>query len=80
MNNDKLSLLLGTCIVPGIIESLAVPEDRQADLVDQLYGSKLYVLLSDDASSMWHLSPVLLGQLFKEELATGTFDVPEEQS
>ena len=74
---DGLSTLLGVSIVPAVLASAQVdnPDD-----VARFYRSKLYSLLSDAETGMWHLSPKILADLYKEELATGDFDIPEEQS
>jgi hypothetical protein len=80
MDTDRLSLLLGTCIVPGILDSLNIPQGKQVESIDTFYQSKLYELLSDPATGMWHLSPCLLADLYQEEQQRGYFDMPEEQS
>ena len=72
-SQDRLSVLLGTCIVPAVLEAAQV----SADGIDAFYRSKLYALLGDASSGMWHFSPVLLAQMYLEELHTGTFEVPE---
>jgi hypothetical protein len=77
MNDEKFSVLLGVSIVPMILESLHIASSTD---IDRFYQSGLYALLSDQATAMWHLSPVLLGQLYNDEVETGSFEVPEEQS
>jgi hypothetical protein len=77
MNEDQFSVLLGVSIVPAIFEALGV--DGTTD-IDRFYQSKLYALLGDPATGMWHLSPALLAQLYNEELEAGSFEIPEEQS
>jgi hypothetical protein len=80
MDADRLSLLLGTCIVPGILDSLDIPQGKQVENIDALYQSELYESLSNPATGMWHLSPHLLADLYREERETGHFETPEEQS
>jgi hypothetical protein len=77
MSDQHLTTLLGICIVPAILEILNIDD---AVGIDRFYQSKLYALLSDSDTAMWHLSPALLAQLYNEELETGSFEVPEEQS
>jgi hypothetical protein len=80
MDADRLSVLLGTCIVPSILDSLNIPQSEQIEGIDAFYRSKLYEALSDPATGMWHLSPYLLADLYREEQRVGYFEVPEEQS
>ncbi|WP_080798005.1 hypothetical protein [Arabiibacter massiliensis] len=77
LSNDRLSTLLGISIVPAVLEAAGIdgPEG-----IEEFYRSKLYGLLSDPQTAMWHLSPQTLATLYVEERSTGTFDVPEEQS
>jgi hypothetical protein len=39
-----------------------------------------FAILSNREIAMWHLSPALLAQLYNDELETGSFAIPEEQS
>lgn len=77
ITRDRLSTLLGISIVPAILE--AVDADGPDD-VEAFYKSKLYQLLSDPQTGMWHLSSQTLASLYAEERETGTFPLPEEQS
>jgi hypothetical protein len=77
MNDAHLPTLLGISIVPAILENLRIQDPND---IDRFYRSKLYALLGDPNTAMWHLSPALLAQLYNEELEVGSFEVPEEQS
>lgn len=77
MDANRLSVLLGTCIVPSV---LALVNSQNLQEIDAFYRSKLYALLSDEKTGMWHLSPRTLADLYEEERKTGSFDPPEEQS
>ena len=80
MGEEKLSALLGTAIVPAIIDCLtAGGEDYQA-MLDQFYRSKLFSQLSEPATGLWHLSAATLAEMYNEERQFGDFSVPEEQS
>ena len=42
------------------------------------YSSELYAMMENEASKLWHLSPLTLHELFEEELANGHINYPEE--
>jgi len=42
------------------------------------YNSALYAMLENEASKLWHLSPLTLYELFEEGLETGNINYPEE--
>ena len=44
-----------------------------------LYNSKLYQLLEDNDTKLWHLSYPILYDMLEEELTTGEITFPEEQ-
>ena len=78
-NQEKLNILL-TFITPGIIQMLAnarsiTPE--AAAII--LYNSRLYRLLEDEKTKLWHLGYPLLYDMLEEELTTGEITFPEEQ-
>ena len=77
MTDDKLSVLLGTAIVPAVLEAVGQPTDEE---IGAFYRSALYSGLSDARTGLWHLSPATLAQMYADERATGAFKVPEEQS
>jgi hypothetical protein len=80
MNEDRLTALLGISIVPAILETLDTPDGSYASELERFYASKLFALLGNPATALWHLSPATLAQMYNEELETGSFTIPEEQS
>ena len=79
VNQENLNTLL-TFTTPGIIQLLVdvrriTPE--AAAMI--LYNSKLYDLLEDEKTKLWHLGYPLLYDMLEEELATGEITFPEEQ-
>lgn len=44
-----------------------------------LYNSRLYSLLEDEETKLWHLSYPILYDMLEEELTTGKIIFPEEQ-
>ena len=78
MTPEKLSALL-TVINPSIVQ--LIMENRKLTNIDALtllYNSALYEMLENEASKLWHLSPLTLYELLEEELVTGNINYPEE--
>jgi len=78
MTQEKLSALL-SILAPSIIQLII--ENRKMtniEAVNLLYNSLLYEMLENEASKLWHLSPLILYELLEEELNTGKIDYPEE--
>jgi hypothetical protein len=67
--------LLVPLIIDEIIKMRNVSEVTAFDL---LYSSFLYKKLENEATKLWHLSPLTLAALLTEELETGTITFPEE--
>ena len=79
MNNEKLSVLLGTCLIPGIAEALAVSDEGMSEFLDKLYRSEFYDILSRLETGAWRLSAVTLAGIYLGEVENGILDWPEEQ-
>ena len=78
MSNEKLSALL-TLINPSIIQ--LIMENKSLSNIEAtklFYNSELYAMMENEASKLWHLSPLTLYELFEEELTTGNINYPEE--
>ena len=78
MTPEKLSALLAIlnpAVIQLIIENKKI---KSIEAVKLFYNSSLYKMLENEASKIWHLSPLTLYELLAEELATGTINYPEE--
>jgi len=80
MTNEKLSSLLGICIIPAIVQELKIPEEQQIEFLNHFYQSKLYEMLINAETAVWHLSAATLAEIYEYEQETGILDLPEEQS
>jgi hypothetical protein len=49
---------------------------RENDAMNKLYTSALYAALEDEKTKIWHFSVPMLYELYKAEIATGTFELP----
>jgi hypothetical protein len=76
---ENLNVTL-TFITPGIIQLLMDNRRVTAEGASiLLYNSKLYKLLEDEGTKLWHLSYPMLYDMLEEELTTGEITFPEEQ-
>ena len=79
MDKEKFAALLPffvTDLIAKIIERKNISQD---EAISQLYYSRLYFLLEDEQTKIWHYSTEKLFQLFEEEFNTGEFELPEYQ-
>jgi len=78
MTPEKFSALLAI-INPSVIQ--LIMNNRKlsnTEAVTLFYNSDLYAMLENEASKLWHLSPLTLYELLEEELTTGNINYPEE--
>ena len=76
---ENLNVTL-TFITPGIIQLLMDNRRVTAEGASiLLYNSKLYKLLEDEGTKLWHLSYPMLYDMLEEELTKGEITFPEEQ-
>jgi hypothetical protein len=79
MNNVDVSLLLGTCLIPGILEEFNIPNDKVVEFIDKFYRSRLFNLMKEEKTAVWHLSARTLADIYSEEQKTGKLNLPEFQ-
>ncbi len=77
--DKKINTLLGTAIIPQIID-LIIKNDGESDIqvIEKFYSSKTYEALSDAETDVWHLSPLPIYNMWKYEVQTGNLVFPEE--
>jgi len=78
MTPEKFSALL-TILNPAVVQ--LIMDNKSLNSIEAttlFYSSSLYAMLENEASKLWHLSPVTLYELLEEELSTGTINYPEE--
>ena len=78
MSPGKLSALLAI-LNPSIVQ--LIMDNKKLTNIEAttlFYNSGLYAMLENEASKLWHLSPLTLYELFEEELTTGSINYPEE--
>ena len=77
MNKAKFEALL-PFIVAALLQKITEREKiSQDEAFSRLYGSRLYCVLDNEKTKVWHYSSEKLFQLFKDEMATGKLELPE---
>lgn len=77
--SDKQFKAILTLILPKLISTISDKENiNEIEATNQLYQSKLYTLLEDENTKLWHFSPLTLYNMYKEEKKTGHITFPEE--
>ena len=78
--DEKFTRMLGVIIVPQIIDIIIQNEKiKEEDALNAFYQSKTYNLLENEESKLWHLSPLAIYSIYKQEKETGELDLPEGQ-
>ena len=78
MADKKFEAIL-TLLVPQIISLIC--ENYPLDEITasrEFYESKVYSLLEQEDTKLWHFSPLTLFNMFDEEKRTGDCQMPEE--
>lgn len=78
MGAEQFGAVMGVLveqIVHLITENYAYDEVTASN---EFYNSKVYALLEQEETKLWHFSPLTLFKLFDEEQKMGTFELPEE--
>lgn len=77
MEQNKFEAML-VLIVPKVIE-LIVNKHRidEVSATKKFYESRLYSLLEEEDTKLWHLSPLTLYNMYDEEVKNGTITFPE---
>lgn len=78
MEKKKFEAML-VLLVPQVIH--LITENYSYDEVTaskEFYESRVYSLLEEEDTKLWHLSALTLFNMFDEEKRTGTFIFPEE--
>ena len=78
MADKKFEAIL-TLLVPQVIHLICenYPLDEMT-ASREFYESKVYSLLEQEDTKLWHFSPLTLFNMFDEEKRTGDFQMPEE--
>jgi len=78
MTPEKFSALLAILNPPVVQLLMDTRKLTAVEAATLFYNSSLYAMLENEASKLWHLSPLTLYELLEEELTTGNINYPEE--
>lgn len=78
MNAEQYSAIIGL-IVPEVVRLIAEKYScNEVTAAEEFYRSRVYTILEQEQTKLWHFSPLTLFNMFEEEKKTGSFVVPEE--
>ena len=78
MEQKKFEAVL-KLLIPQVIHLIA--ENGKIDEVTasrDFYNSKVYELLENEETKLWHFSPLTLFNMYDDEIKTGVLNFPEE--
>lgn len=77
IDNKLLGILV--ILVPQVIKEIMDNENiSENTAIENFYNSKVYSVLENEKTKLWHLSPKALYELYKQEVKNGKIDFPEE--
>lgn len=77
--DEKFQAILGVAVVPATVALIVEKEGMdEVSAIRAFYGSKTYESLADEATKVWHFSPLTLYWMWKGEQETGQVLFPEE--
>ncbi|MBR6683300.1 MAG: hypothetical protein IKL38_03055 [Firmicutes bacterium] len=77
MEQKKFEAML-VLIVPQVVHLIAENYDlTEVEAAKSFYESKVYSVLEQEDTKLWHLSPLTLFSMYDEEQKTGEISFPE---
>jgi hypothetical protein len=78
MNNTKFPLILEMKVSDLVNLYISSKNVTLDEALDTVYHSKLYKILEQEETKIWHHSPFLLLNCLNQELKTGKLECPDE--
>ncbi len=77
--NEKFNSVLSIALIPETI-ALIVEKEGLDDItaINEFYRSRVYDLLSNEETKIWHFSPMTVYNMWKHEKETGEVVFSEE--
>ena len=72
---ESMLILIVPAVVKMIVENNHIDEIEASD---RFYNSRVYEKLEQEETKLWHLSPLMLYDMFEQEQKTGEIVFPEE--
>ena len=77
--DEKFNTVLSIALIPRTVALIAQKEGLDdITAINEFYQSKVYDLLSEEETKMWHYSPMTVYMMWKHEKETGEVVLPEE--
>ena len=77
--DEKFHAILSVALIPQTVALIAEKEGvDDLEALRAFYGSKVYELLANEETKLWHYSPLTLYTMWKHEQETGNIVFPEE--
>lgn len=77
--DEKFNSILSIAIIPQVVSLIAEKENiEEIEALNEFYKSKIYSLLADEKTSIWHYSSLMIYNMWKYEKETGKVLFPEE--
>lgn len=77
--DEKFNSVLSIAIIPQTVALIAEKENvDEIKAMDEFYQSKVYSLLAEEETKLWHFSPLTVYTMWKCEKERGEVLFPEE--
>lgn len=77
--DEKFNSVLSITIIPQTIAYIAKKEHiDEMKAMNDFYQSKVYAMLTQEETKMWHYSPLSVYNMWRHEKETGEVLFPEE--
>ncbi len=77
--DEKFNSVLSITIIPQTVSLIAEKEHiDEMKAMNEFYQSKVYAMLAEEETKMWHYSPLTVYNMWKHEKETGEVLFPEE--
>ena len=77
--DKRFHSILSIILIPQVLDLIVQNEGLdEVSAVNVFYQSRVYSLLSNEETKMWHFSPMTLYKMWKDEKETGEVIFPEE--
>ena len=78
INKEEFKALMASCIIPELLNQyIKISDSDYLEAIHVLYNSELYDMLANKKTKLWHLSPLQLATLLKEEEENGQVEIPD---
>ena len=79
MDKNQFAAFLACAVVPPVVRLILQKENQETlEAVKDFYHSRVYALLENEESKLWHYSPLTLYNMYVSERKNGAIEFPEE--